>query len=453
MGAEDVEIIDGMQSLEDRFAPKFEAFFGQDAEDPSEISAAPIALEEAREQERSRINDRIFFSASGDPDEPPPRVGQLLPLAGPWGEERGQRTNDVLSMELKESIEDNRLATFRVRLHNVYDPRAQRYRYTDIPDDTPEERRGQFPLMDYGRTLALRMGYRDDVQVVFEGIVNKIDASFPADGQPGLDVTAVDKRDRLRAKKLEDPESYSGPSEEAVAANLAGQAGLHVAIRPDQETPLSGPLAQPTDQDILSFLSHRANQAALELSCFGNTVFLLTPGDDASSALRYAYRRGLISFEPSFNASGLPTSVRVVCRDPVTQRRVEATSTPQRLQEQGLAPDPGFGPTALDAVRDMGGAGDREEVVTNYYASSENECQRIADGIMKRNLDKVFTATGEVLGDPRIRVRTTLRIDGVGRYSGFYYVTEVTHRFGANGYQTSFRARRNSALREQEGTS
>jgi hypothetical protein len=70
---------------------------------------------------------------------------------------------------------------------------------------------------------------------------------------------------------------------------------------------------------------------------------------------------------------------------------------------------------------------------------------------LKRNLDETITATGNLVGDRRVRARTVLAITGVGRFSGEYYITSATHKLGGNGYQTEFTARRNKAL-SQKGT-
>jgi hypothetical protein len=182
--------------------------------------------------------------------------------------------------------------------------------------------------------------------------------------------------------------------------------------------------------------------------CFGNVLLVLPPADRAESAIRYEYRAGLRSFTPSFNGAGKPTEVVVKGRSNPTEGGVfEVRITVDDLSRLGLIPDSPFG-TGLDLIEINGQAGARTEVVSNYLARTREEARRIGVGMLKRNMDQTFTVQGNLVGDPRVRPRTTLRIDGVGRYSGFYYVTSATHTLGPGGYTTSFNARSNSALAE-----
>jgi phage protein D len=437
---------DRIVTLPDRYVPVFQVYFAHETFSPTPgATGAPIPADAATQAEIARIKGRVVHSAG--PGAPPPAQGQLVPLAGPWGDSRGQQTNDVLSVEFREDLDEGRLGTVTIDLFNVFDFSSGLYRYTD---DAPG---GQGPLIDYGVTIALFFGYQNvdpskstspgAVAPVFEGMITTLDVNFPAEGESIVKITATDKRDRLRNQKNLRPSSFANQSEEQIAATVAAQMGLSVAVRPGQETMPDGPVQMPPDQDALQFITDRARKAALELTCFGNTIFLLTPGDSTQQALGYTYRRGLNSFSPRFDGNGKPTSVRVVARDPANQQTYTATVTPQDLQDAGLAPP---GSTVADFILNQGQAGDRQEVVTNYHAKSTQEAKSIAMGILKRNLDNALTVSGELIGDPAVRAGVALDIGGVGRYGGLYYVTSATHAFGASGYKTTFQGRKNAAL-------
>ena len=445
------QIVDAISTGEDRYVPRYQVLFAKEPISELEPNPpavkGPVDLATAIEQEFSRLEAKVY-RASGDPNNPAPKLGDLLPLAGPWGEKQGQYTNDVVSVEFTESIDKKQpLSKVKVELHNVFDFEARQFRYTDVLKESPDGRPGVFPLIEYGDTLALRFGYGSDILWVFEGIITTLEADFPADGQPKLTITAVDKRERLRNRKKVKRSQFSGMSEEEVAAAVASEVGLTVATVDGQKTmPTKSKGNKPSDQDALQYLTDRANKAALELLCFGNVLFVLKPNDAADKATHYDYRRGLMSFAPTLNNAGKPTAVRVVSRNPTTGEKFDVTVKPEDLQQLGLAPSSKEGETEIAQVKKKGQGGEKVEVVTNYLARSADEAKQIAIGIMKRNMDQSITVSGEVVGDPRVRVRETLQIGGVGRFGGFYYVTETTHRFGANGYQTSFKARRNTAL-------
>jgi phage protein D len=449
MSASSVQIDDGLDTLKDRFVPRYEVFVAKPVlsrDPPTPVTdLTPVDPDQATDDERARLDSEIF-KETGAVGAPPPKISQLVALAGPFGDKPDQHTDDILSVEFTESIEKQQLARVSIEVLNVYDFVRQFYRYTDIPPNVSADQAGSFPIIDYGDTLALRFGYGADVQWFFEGIVTTVEASFPADGESVVTVTAVDKRDRMRGQKKVDVKAAANASVEQVIAQIAGLAGLQLAAPDKQSTPSdSSANRRPADQDALQYITDRASKAALELLCFGNTLYALKPADGASHAIRYVYRAGLTSFKPTFNGVGTPTAVHIVSRDPNTGDPVDVTVTTQDLQDLGLIPA-SSDDSATDTVAKAGQAGDKTEVVTNYRAVSENEARRLAAGILKRNIDAIITAEGEVIGDPRIRPRVTLRIEGVGRYTGFYYVTSATHRLGPNGYQTTFTARRTTAL-------
>lgn len=431
--------IDGLLALPDRSVPRFEVYFARETASPTPGLVRGLLIDEEAERAEIARLDASIYRAGATALEPRPKLGQLLPLAGPYGEKAGEQTNDVLSITFTERLDA--LASVSIDLLNVYDSQAQRYRYTDPPAGQEQ------PILDFGDTLAVRFGYGADLAWVFEGVITTLDVSFPADGESHVSLTATDRRDRLRNQKPAKPRRFSkGTTEEQIAAQVAGEYGLFVAARPGQSTTVNDAVQEMPDQDALQFLTDRAQRAALELSCFGNTLFLRKPADDARAALAYAYRRGLTSFHPTLNAAGKATEVRVIARDPLTARTWTADCNPARLRAQQLAPPAGL--TVLDTFASRGQAGPRREIVTNYLARSQDEAQRIADGMLKRNLDEALTVSGDLIGDPTVRIGRTLLIQNVGRFSGRYYVTSTTHRLGSNGYQTSFDGRRNTALGE-----
>ncbi len=435
----------------DRYVPRYEVFFAKPAavkRTPGLFSEGVLAPEDAMKAEIERL-DASLYRQSNNPVAPPPKLNQLLPLAGPYGEKKGQRTDDILSVTFNESVEKGMpLAQVTIEVVNVFDSVSQTYRYTDIPPNLNAGQAGVYPLLDYGDTIAVRFGYGSDLQWFFDGIVTKLSVSFPAEGESRVTVTAVDRRDWLRSQKDIASAPHGAANEAQIAQQIVSSVGLHVAapatLKPT--TSEGKKEGRPTDQDALQYLTNRINLAELELLCFGNTLFVYESGDQQPAAVSYAYRRGLLSFEPTFNGTGKPT--KVVVKGRTSDGEVfEATATTEELVSAGLSlPFEQAAATALDKVASAGQAGDRVEVVTNYLAKDPDDAKRLAIGILKRNLDSTITATGNVVGDPRLRARTVIEIGGVGRFNGNYYITSVTHKLGGNGYQTEFTVRRIAAF-------
>lgn len=427
-----------MQAYDGAYVPRFEVYVGPN--DTPATDGRVLEHEQAIEEEKNRINNRIFRQTTTTSQ---PTTQQLIPLTGVYGQhpEKGRR-NDVRSVEFTESVgHEGQLAQVRVEVHNVYDPRTQRYYYTDRVEDDDFD-----PILQTGRALALRMGYHGSIEPVFEGIITEVELEFPADGEPTATVTAVDKRDLLRTLRPRGSDRQRVGSEEEFAAKLVQQGNLRLAARRGQRTEVNGPIRLPRDQDVCTFLTDRARRATLELSAFGNTVFMLRPGDASPPMLRYRYREGLISFRPSFNTSGCHAEIVVRARTS-DGRRFRVSATAEDLVRQGLIPE---GESALSALQRSSERA-RVEEVTDLVFTSESEAREYAVSTLKYQLSRMFTAHGELVGDPRVRAGTCIEIAGVGRFDGTYYVTSVTHSFGDNGYQTGFEARR-SLLPSQGST-
>lgn len=85
-----------------------------------------------------------------------------------------------------------------------------------------------------------------------------------------------------------------------------------------------------------------------------------------------------------------------------------------------------------------GDAGEGKEVF-RVACDSKEEADRIAEGKLSAlSMDRV-TGHGEVDGHPALTAGETVRLENLGaRFTGDYYVTRATHRFGPSGYRTAF---------------
>src|SRR5690606_35820440 len=166
-GSEDHLMVDGtstddrdglrtlMQAYDGAYVPRFEVYVGPN--DTPATDGRVLEHEQAIEEEKNRINNRIFRQTTTTSQ---PTTQQLIPLTGVYGQhpEKGRR-NDVRSVEFTESVgHEGQLAQVRVEVHNVYDPRTQRYYYTDRVEDDDFD-----PILQIGLALALRMRYHGSI--------------------------------------------------------------------------------------------------------------------------------------------------------------------------------------------------------------------------------------------------------------------------------------------------
>src|SRR5262249_1328160 len=146
------------------------------------------------------------------------------------------------------------------------------------------------------------------------------------------------------------------------------------------------------------YIAERSDRNALELLCFGDTVFVLKPQDKPVLALRYAYRAGLSSFVPSFNAGGQPTDVVVHSHNLKTGESIIGKASASTLRLQDLISPSVFGATS-DKLRASGQSGDRIKRVVSELVQTQAEADALALALMKRQVDQLLTAQGTVVGD------------------------------------------------------
>ena len=77
--------------------------------------------------------------------------------------------------------------------------------------------------------------------------------------------------------------------------------------------------------------------------------------------------------------------------------------------------------------------------------STPEEAQEVAVAQYRRAAIDFVEADGATIGEPRLVSQSVIKLVGLGkRLSGLYYVTSTTHTIDANGYRTTFHAKRDA---------
>ena len=82
-------------------------------------------------------------------------------------------------------------------------------------------------------------------------------------------------------------------------------------------------------------------------------------------------------------------------------------------------------------------------IPTPYQTTSEN--QELAEGVKQEAQLDQLEAEATVIGIPNICAKEIIEIAGVGtKFSGNYYIKQVRHEIGGNGYIMTLELRRNA---------
>jgi phage protein D len=348
------------------------------------------------------------------------------------GEQLAPATNgDVLSLSVKMDIEQ--MTSFEMTVANIatFRSASQTFKYSDGD---------QF---DIGRQVHIKMGYADGLLSMITGQITSVSPKFPQQGPPTLTVSGQDGLFKLKDRKPEDGEQiqYLGMHDWEIAENIAQRNNLRVVVT--REGPMHQEVIQRMTDDA-TFLKERA--ARIDFDCHvltdpesgEATLHFVKPTDGRAGAIEsFAYRWGqdLLHFTPTINMSDQVGSVTVHGWDPDTKAPIVATAGPDDLPRQ---PDAGeSGPEA--AARTQSG---KQDVVVDAPVANHQEAFELARSLLLQRAYRFITAAGQVIGKPELRPGHNLELSGLGRFDGSYYVTKVEHQIDANGYLTSFEARK-----------
>jgi phage protein D len=210
-----------------------------------------------------------------------------------------------------------------------------------------------------------------------------------------------------------------------------------MGLRPevmDTRTPLEYVLQH--NQTDLDFIRGRAQRLGYEITVEDRTLYFRPPRLDASATATLSLGEDLAEFSPRLSTMNQVGRMEVRGWDPKEKRPIIGQARTGGESTMGGSVS---GPKAGDLA---GGKASRVDVQRPVRTRAE------ADHLAQ--VDFAGMALSFVQGDgvcsgarPGLRAGSVIRIAGAGRrFSGFYYVTSVTHTLTAEQYSTAFTVKR-----------
>jgi phage protein D/phage baseplate assembly protein gpV len=278
-----------------------------------------------------------------------------------------------------------------------------------------------------GTEVEIQLGYVGRTRKLLTGRVAAVSAEFPESGPPVLRVDGFDLLHDLTRGTVHRVFAASGsgrPDSQVVAEIARNEMGLGAVVdsTPDRRVP-----RVQHNEDNLTFVQKLAAANGFLLWVQDRTLHFQRQRP-APNTIRLTRGRNLRSFTPRLSTSGQVESVEVHGWDSVQKQKFWVRVD---LNADGLAPS---GRRLL--ARGAGGRSKR--VHEDPTVSSVQEARALAEQMAAGWRRALITGEGSCVGDPDLQVGTRLELRGVGRFSGTYTVTQVTHTLGESGYQTTF---------------
>lgn len=321
---------------------------------------------------------------------------------------------------LSVSQQANQPASFRMQ---VNDPRFE------LVDATQG-------LLAEGRRVEIALGYVGNTLPIIEGEITTLDINL--EGSGGLTLT-IEGHDALHAASRNggDRQFDENQSDSAIVRAIAADIVPSAVV--DETGPRSNGRIQPGGSD-LKYLQDLAELHDFQLWVEGRTLFFARrrPGPPAI----FARGANLIDFACHLSTAGHYAEVEVRAWDAARKQPIVASAQAAQSADylQALSPT-GLAQIVLATVGL--GTGTRKRIV---YAQGEvnsiAEAQAKADAEMAKQRRHLLSASGSVVGDPKLRVGSIVALQGMGRFSLQPYVIErISHQINQSGYRASFEMR------------
>lgn len=330
------------------------------------------------------------------------------------------------------------------------------------------------PLLAVESKLSLSIGYAPHpLEQIFVGNIVGQSATFPSGGAPTLTVVAHDRRHRMQqgstARWFAIPTKCYGnfPIADVSIASLVSRehqlipmfdpigaalsavlGGVEVAVKlgdPDARQKMIRKQVGESNYDFLHRIS-KENGWDMVIDhggpLGGTTLRFLSPLSHLMPDVSFKYGHSLIDFSPRLSEVGQVTSISARIWKPEIKTEFNVrVSWNWDLNALNISIAPGFGLSAAPPEEPR--SSKEPDVLLLEEPINQFTAPRV---IVKKLLDRLnqrLTASGSIVGDPRLKPTMVAKIEGVGeRFGGLYRLTSVTHTLDTGGFRTNFDARK-----------
>jgi phage protein D len=289
-------------------------------------------------------------------------------------------------------------------------------------------------LFAIGNPVVVKMGYRDDLEMLISAEITGLEPEFTFDRLPSLTVRGYDLSHRLlRGRKTR---TFIQQKDSDIASQIAGDAGLTGQVEDSQVVHDYVFQANQTD---MAFLQHRARRIRYEMVVVEKDLFFQPVSNADSEIMTLTLSDDLLEFYPRMSSVSQVSEVSVRGWNPADKQEIVGQA--------------GSG----DEVSTMGGQNSGADIVADSFGTAagiltddpvmtQAEADQIAKARFNHALLELINGEGICLGRTDLRSGKIVNIDGVGsRFSGSYYVVSAVHHYTiTDGYYTHFTVRRNA---------
>ncbi|MEL6353692.1 MAG: VgrG-related protein [Cyanobacteria bacterium J06627_28] len=275
---------------------------------------------------------------------------------------------------------------------------------------------------------------------VIKGDITAIETHFTSEAQAPIIVRGYDASHRLHRGRQS--RSFQNKTDTDIVKSIAAEVGISVGTIDATGGPYgygdiggaSGYVFQQ-NQTNMEFLRSRANRHGFELFVQDGKLNFRKPKKD--STLELEWLTDIHSFRVRVSSAEQVKSVEVRGWD--YSRKEAIAETISKTQKVLTATDNGDGNKTSSSFD--GKPKQPTLVMVDQPVSQAKEAKALAQALYDELGGEFIQADARSEGDPTIRPGRVVKLKGMGKYSGSYYVTETRHLFHERIYTTEFSVR------------
>lgn len=277
-----------------------------------------------------------------------------------------------------------------------------------------------------GASVEILLGYADELETVFDGVITALHARFLGDPAPTLEVGC-----RTRSILLDGPER-SWVREDISDGDLAAELASERDLTAETAQGVTQPVAVSRRQTDWRYLVDRAARLGYVAYVRGSQLVFREPAAQEGQIPELAWGRTLLELDVRQDLARRHDPAEATAWD-IAELAVissEAAAADSRLTG-------GERPTPTAALSDAGWSAHRRHSTAAPLDPLETE--HMAKASADRQVLRHLSGSGRTIGLPSLRADGWVAIAEVGaRLAGPHYLTAVRHRLGRLGFTTEF---------------
>jgi uncharacterized protein len=288
-------------------------------------------------------------------------------------------------------------------------------------------------LFKEGNSIEIDMGYRDNLQRLFQGEITGLEPEFSNDKPPTLTVRGYDRRHRLMGRRK--TRTFLNMKDSDIANQIAADWSLKPAV---DDTRLTLEYVLQHNQTDFEFLQERAQRIGYEMMVTDTTLRFRRRQNEGSATVTLRREVELLDFNARLTTIGQIEEVLVQGWSPKNKEEVVSRAGTGDVQQMGGSAS---GPATVRQV--FSGT---QSTSVHMPILSQVEADQLANGWFGEMALRYVEGQGVCIGQPDLHAGTLVKIEGLGRrFSGSYYVLSTEHSYRPNvGYRTMFTVKRNA---------